>query len=297
MSVFSGKCDLYDHIGGCGGWYDANGNPTTMGDNKTNVYKSDEYRDFLAFKKRTNGTLHQHKKIEVTDYNLKFVKEHCEWFDFTKHFIVVDDKRKKDGYREKEFYTYKYWGKEYTSLKELNKRGVYITIDIHFNTILDLIPYYPYIVSSSATTTNEDGTKSSYIIISKESFPMRERDEFIQNGWNSSWESYARRLQNHYREIVLKYFNPEGREHIEELTFDENRRAKTSKPIDENFTVEWFFDGEVKTHLTSPYVIDYNSGEIEMHKGDYGTDEYEGFLGHTMKVKYVEKVEFPLDLG
>ena len=207
MSVFSGKCDLFDHMSGLGGWFNEDGKPVEFGDKDTPRYFSDEYKDFLEFKRRTNGTLHQHKKIEVTNDNLKFIKEHCKEFDYTKYAIRVEDKRVKEGHKYKHICTYEYWGTEYTSLKELNKKGVYITIDIHFDTILDLIPYYPYIVSASFTSTNDDGTKSAYVVISKEPFPIRERDEFLQNGWNNCWESYARRLQEHYIEVVLKYFN------------------------------------------------------------------------------------------
>lgn len=295
-SVYSGKADLADHVGGSGGWYDKDGNPVKMGEGH-GAYYSDEYQDFLAFKKVTGGVLHQHKKVEVTNFNLQFIKEHCNEFDYIEHIEQISDKRTKSGYKELKTYTYKYWGKEYTSLKELNKKGVYITIDIHFNTILDLIPYYPYIVSASFSTTNEDGTHSKYIVISKEPFPISERDDLMRGGYNSAWEHYAKKLQNHYREIVLRYFNPEGREHIEELTFDENRQAKVSKPIDENFDVEWYWDGEIKTHWSSPKVVDYEKGLIEMSTSDYGTDEYKGFLGHTMKVKYVEKKDYPLNLG
>lgn len=297
MSVFSGKCDLYDHIGGLGGWYNKEGKPVEFGDKNTFVYFSDEYRDFVAFKKATGGVLHQHKKVEVTKFNLQFIKEHCDEFDIIEHIEQISDKRTRSGYKELKNYTYKYWGKEYTSLKELNKKGVYITIDIHFNTILDLIPYYPYIVSANFSTTNEDGTRSEYVVISKEPFPISERDDLMRGGYYSAWEHYAKKLQNHYREIVLRYFNPEGREHIEELIFDENRQAKVSKPIDENFEVKWYWDDETKPHWTSPIVIDYDKGEIEMSEGDYGTEKYKGFLDHTMKVKYVEKKDFPLDLG
>lgn len=277
MSIFSGKCDLYDDMCICG-------------------RTDDEYQNFLEFKRRTNGTLHQHKKIEVTEQNQMMVAEKCNQFEVIEYFDEVPDKRKKSGYRNIVTYTYRYWGRDYDTLKELNKKGVYITIDIHFDTILDLIPYYPYIVSASATTTGEDGNKSAYIVISKEPFPISERDDLMRIGYNSAWEHYAKKLQNHYREIVLKYFNPEGREHIEELTFDENRQAKVSKPIDENFDVEWYWDGEIKTHWSSPKVVDYEKGLIEMSSSDYGTDEYEGFLGHIMKVKYVEKKDCPLNL-
>ena len=292
MSQFSGKCDLYDWIMGLGGYYDKDGNPVSFNDPNVHCYYSDEYRDFLEFKKQTDGVIHQHKKIKVDVNNQDLVAKKCSNFEVIEHKNQIPDKRMKSGVREEITYTYKYWGREYT-LKELNKHGVYITIDIHFDTILDLIPYYPYIVVGGS-----HGDGKSYIVISNDPFPIEERDDHYRYGVNSKmWEHYNKKLQNHYREIVLRYFNPEGREHIEELAFDENRQAKVSKPIDCNFDVEWYFDGERKSHWCSPKVVDYENGIIEMSVSDYGTDEYEGFLGHTMKVKYVESKEHEIYLG
>ena len=288
MSMYSGKYDLADHIGGLGGWFNKEGKPVEFGDKDTSVYFSDEYRDFLAFKKKTGGVLHQHIKVEVTNWNLEFVKEHCDMFHYDEYFDEVPDKRKKYGYKTVVTYTYYYWNKEYTSLKELNKHGVYITIDIHFNTLLDLLPYYPYTISISYCDKGEE-----VIYISNQSFVIKERNELLGNGYESMWEYYNKQLQDHYREIVLKYYNPEGREIIEELTFDKDKRAFTSKPIDENFYVEWYFnEGEKNAHWENPIVVDYDKGEIEMGGPDYTT-----FLPHTMKVKYVEKKEYPLVLG
>lgn len=289
MSIFSGKCDLYDHICGCGGWYDSDGNLINDGDGSSKVYFHDEYRDFLVFKKRTGGVIHQHKKVEVTEFNQQFVKDHCEHFDFIKHVNQVQDKRTTSGYREEITYTYTYWYDEYKNLKELNKCGVYITLDIHFDTLLDLIPYYPYLVGFSTSKKNEDGTTSEYVVISKDSIIITERNTLLRAGSISMWEFYAKALQDHYREIVLRYFNPEGKECVEELTFDDNGRAFISKPIDENFNVEWVFDDGAKPHWSSPKVVNNEDGEIEMSKNDFNI-----FLGHTMKVKYVEKRNYPL---
>ena len=54
MSRFSGKCDLFDHISGLGGWYDKEGNPIKFGES-SGPYYSDEYQDFLEFKKETKN--------------------------------------------------------------------------------------------------------------------------------------------------------------------------------------------------------------------------------------------------
>lgn len=206
-SVYSGKCDLFDWMGGLAGWYDKDGNPVEFGTEGVGVYYSDEYQDFLEFKKQTDGVIHQHKKIKVDEFNQDFIAKHCSQFEVIEHKSQVQDKRLKNTLREKTTYTYKYWGKEYT-LKELNKHGVYITIDIHFDTILDLIPYYPYIVMCGS---HYDG--KSYIVISNEPFPVEERDDHYKCGYDSKmWEYYNKKLQEHYIEIVLKYFNGEEKD-------------------------------------------------------------------------------------
>ena len=148
MSCVSGKADLLDHISGLGGWYDKDGNPVKFGQDNVKVYYSDIMQDFEAFKKRTKGVIYQHVKVKVDEWNQDYVKSHCKGFDFTKHTESINDKRCKSGKKEKYYYKYIYYGKEY-NLKELNKHGVYITKDIHFNTILDLIPYFPYLVTAS----------------------------------------------------------------------------------------------------------------------------------------------------
>ena len=282
MSSYSGKCDLADHIFGLGGFYDRNGNPVKMGDPNVGAYYADEYRDFLAFKKQTGGVIHQHKVIAVTPWNHEEVKKLCPQFEAIPHCRIVPDKRQKSGKREEQYYTYKYWGKEYKNEKELNKHGVYITVDIHFDTLLDLIPYYPYIVSMSSGGT---------VFISGQSFVDEELDDHLEHGWYSDfWQHYKKDLQDHYRQVVLRYFNPEGREHVEEVTFDEMGLGKVSKPIDENFELEWRWpDDKMHSHWTSPKIKDAKEGLVEMSKQDL-----EGYIGNKALVYYVEAKEHPV---
>ena len=276
MSRFSGKCDLYDHIAGSGGWYDRDGNPVKIGQEGVGAYYSDEYKDFLAFKKLTGGVIYQHKKFKITPWNHEEATKLCPELE-------IIEQPTQSGKRKK-VYTYKYYGKEYTE-KELNKRGVWITIDIHFNTLLDLIPYYPYIVSMRCGST---------VYISQESFVDKEIDNRLENGFYSDlWEHYKKELQNHYREIVLTYFNPEGREHIEEVEFDENGIGKVSKPIDENFDLEWGWEDKTY-HLcwTSPKIKDAEKGLIQISKEDLTR-----YIGKKMLVYYVETKEYPVILS
>jgi len=288
MSRYSGKCDLYDHIAGCGGWFDRNGKPVKFGDPDVHCYYSDEWLDFLAFKKLTGGVLHQHKKIKLTPWNHEEVKKLCPEFDYQEHIRVIPDKRVKSGQREEKYLTYTYWNKEYT-LKELNKRGIYITIDIKFDTLLDLIPYYPYIVSMSCSN---NGKQTVYI--AQESFVDEERDGHLEHGYYSDfWQYYKKQLQKHYQEVVLEYFNPTGREIEEDITFypetDDNKIkyiGRTLYPIDENIEVKWITN---KTHWTSPKVVD--EYRLEMSKEDY-----ENYLGSKIKVYYAKKKDYQLRL-
>ena len=286
MSIYSGKFDLCDFIMGIAGWYDKDGNPAKIGEG-SGAYYSDEYRDFLEFKKRTGGVLHQHKVLTIKPWNHDKAIKLCPELEVIEHKKTVPDKRQKSGHREEVYYTYKYWGKEYT-LKELNKRKVYITIDIHFDTLLDLIPYYPYTVSMSCSN---DGKQTVYI--SSQSFVDEEVDDDLEHGWYSDfWQHYKKKLQEHYQEIVLRYYNPAGREHIEEVEFNEDRVGKVSKPIDENFKPEWREQSDtVKCHWTSPKVINAEDGLIQISKEDY---EY--YIGKKALIYYVEAKEHKLNL-
>lgn len=278
MSRYSGKCDLFDHISGTGGWFDKDGNPVKFGQEGVNCYYSDEMLDFIAFKKLTGGVIHQHKKIKLTQWNHEDVKELCPHFDYIQHTKIVPDKRQKSGQREEKYLTYKYYDKEYT-LKELNKRGIYITIDIYFDTLLDLIPYYPYIVTMSCGST---------VYVSNESFIDEKVNNCLESGWYSDrWQHYKKELQDHYREVVLTYFNPAGRENVEEVTFDSEGLGKVSKAIDENFYLEWRWpDGLTYPHWTSPKIVDAEKGIISISQEDLNN-----YIGNKALVYYVEKGE------
>lgn len=289
MSRFSGKCDLYDHIAGSGGWFDKEGNSVKFGDPNVHVLYSDEYKDFLEFKKRTGGILYQHRVLKVTPWNHDDAMRLCPELEVIEHKKVVPDKRQKSGQREDVYYTYKYWGKEYT-LKELNKRKVYITIEIHFDTLLDLIPYYPYIVCMSGFN---DGKQTVYI--ASQSFVDEELEDHLEGGWYSDcWQIYKKELQDHYREIVLEYFNPIGREVKEQITFKKETMedgstkyiGRTSYSMDENFNPKWTTN---KPRWTSPKIIDE-------HRIEMSEDDFENYLGATQEVYYVKKKEYELNL-
>lgn len=288
MSRFSGKCDLFSAISGRGGWFDKNGNPVKFGQEGIYCYYSDIMRDFEAFKKETDGTLHQHVKVKVDEWNRDYVKAHCKGFDFEKHIRTVKDKRCSSGTRDIYYYIYKYYGKEYRDLKELNKHGVYITKDIHFKTILDLIPYFPYLITVEA---HSDG--KSYIVISKESFVEEEFKEHLWDSADQAADIYRHELAEFTKEIVLRYFSDYKERTIEQEFKVEKENDKyivhLEKPVDYNFDIELPRD-KYESIWSNPKQID-----------DYTLDVTNTFFDikkrETIRIKYVYKKEYELWLN
>lgn len=260
MSCFSGRCDLFDHM-----------MMEKMYD-KGNVKVSDEYECFEIFKKRTGGVIHQHYKVEVNKYNCENILQKCP------QLKVID----KD--------LYEYWGKQYT-LKQLNKHGVYVQYDIHFNTLLDLIPYYPYVVTMCSGDIDHET-----VFIANESEVDRNIAIYLKNGFNiATLDHYKKELQKHYKDVVLRYFNPEGRVVCEVLDLeclDESidiHNFKLKYPIDINHKIEvartqhdWIY-GSVK-------IVDANNGIVDI------SNVWPHENVDLMIVQYVKKVKFPLYL-
>lgn len=189
MSKFSGRCDLYDHML-MEKMYPSESNP--------NILEADEFECFEIFKKRTNGVIYQHQKVEVTENNQDFVAANCKQFEITTQTITVPDRRCKGRVRVTKLYSYTYYGKEYPTLKELNKKEVYITIPIKFETILDLIPYYPYVISFCAS----DAEGETVYIANKSETDYRV-ESCLKYGSSLEFIYYFRKiLQNHYIEVV-----------------------------------------------------------------------------------------------
>ena len=300
MSIYSGKCDLYDHIAGTAGWYDRNGNPVKFGDeNVGGAYYSDEMKDFLEFKKRTGGVLYQNKETTVDLWNQYEVAKRCKGeLEITKHIEEIEDKRCKDGIKTKATYTYKYWGKEYKTLKELNKHGVYVTVEIRFNTILDLIQYYPYIVCASFYSEGKE-----IVFISKESFVDYEYNHAVENGWFPSLrDHYKNKLQQHYLEVCKNYllYKYDERVCIEDITnykyYDNGFYVvEVENEVDENHDIEFYFEGERTPQWCSPKLLEKN--KILVSNQDIENYLSEKIKDNTVKIKYIKKVELPKILG
>lgn len=175
MSKFSGRCDLYDHIYmiGCRGT-----------DNNTS-----EKERFEIFKKRTGGLLHQRVLFNLDKYNID------------KEIEIINNEKILCKKKVNNRYRYYYFGEEYKTLKALNKRGYYCTIDLPFDTMLDLVKYYGYIISSMAS--DED---SEYIYITNESEidEKRKHQYFRENNQNKFYGEYE--LNEEYIRLVKKYY-------------------------------------------------------------------------------------------
>lgn len=281
MSTLTGKCDLYDHISMMK-HRTKDGSDKKEDLEKARVLYSDIMECFNIFKERTGGVIYQNKKITVSERNQNFIAKKVSFFKIIEHKEIKEDKRLKSGKKEIVTYTYEYWDKEYT-LKQLNKRGVWIKVPIYFNSLLELLPYFGYLVSSSCSSNGKET-----IFISDTNFAEMTRDEYLDYGFESAsniHKHYLEKLAELYKRVVLDYYNPIGRERIETVFFDENLRGKVSRPIDENFRVSWLLSEEKSywSYWASPKVIDAENGIIEISKEDY--DE---FIGKSCDVYYVE---------
>ena len=280
MSFASGKCDLFDTMSGMGGWFDKNGNPVKMGQEGVGVYYSDSMRDFEAFKKETNGVIYQHIKVKVDEWNQEYVKEHCPGFDFTKHIEIREDKRCKEGKKEYYYYTYTYYGKEYKNLKELNQHGVYITKSIYFDNILELIPYFPYIVTAMGYSEGK-----AHVVVSDRSYADKCFREHNWEGVEQSFYHYRKELAQFTRDIILEYFGDYKERTIDQefkVEKDNNKYiVHLEKPVDYNFDIE--LPREAAEHIWSyPKIIDDNT--LDVTKTFFDIDKRD-----KIRIKYVGK--------
>lgn len=287
MSIYSGRADLCDLIM-------MQKHRTESGSDKkedleqARILYSDELECFEIFKKKTGGVIHQMLKVEVTENNQELLAQKCPAFKVYTFETEKEDKRFKSGKRKEVFYNYEYNGEKYPNLKELNKKfgGIYIPIDIHFNTLLDIIPYYPYVVAMANMAPDH-----SEVYISSVSEVIEQRNAGIKCGVDPTfWEYYAKRLQDHYKTVVLRYFMPEG-EQIEEIEFDDEGNGKTKYPINYNLDIDFVDDDSIKIHYSDVKVIDYDQGLIKVHKFDLPK------RSNKLKIKYYKKPEFKLYLN
>lgn len=228
MSI-CGKYDLYDHICMEKMYHQDSDNPNSP-------LVSDIMECFDIFKERTGGILYQHYKVEVNIFNQHLIEEKCKGFKVIAHKEIKEDKRYKNTTREVVSYSYEYYGKEYKTLKELNKKGVYINREIKFDNIVELIPYFPYIIAACSYSNGKE-----YVHISSESYIDKCYKEDIKyDHAGDYWNHYYRKtLADITKDIILKYFSDYKertiKEELEVIKKNDKYVVLTSRDIDYNF--------------------------------------------------------------
>lgn len=277
MSGFSGKCDLFDHIyGGCENW-------------------KEYFERFEEFKRKTGGKLYQERKVSVSNCNIDDI---CEMNHNLKSEEVEVIKTDKNGasrkFKEKHF---TYWDKEYIGLKALNKKGVYVRIEIPFETVLDLIPYYPYVIACNYWSKDKE-----IVILARQSYPDSEIDDRLEGGYFLGQPSiewllhYKHELQEHYRDVLGQLFYDIGDRRVQislkdaMLKKDDDHYIITvqeGKPIDPNFPVNWFFQGEMSAHWTAPKRVD--DFTISMHERDVECYLKDAMQSNAVQLEYIKR--------
>lgn len=198
MSCMSGACDLYDHI------MMERQYPLYPGDDHSPLV-SDEMECFKIFKQKTGGVMYQHKLLKLTPWNIDAEikkQNNPKILSKVEHKETIKDERSKKGSREKVSYTYMYYGKEYLSLKALNKKRYYTTVEIRFEELIDIIPYYPYAI---AACFSSEGRK--HIILANISEVEEDEARALEGGFKSRAYHYRHALQEHYLEVVKRYYS------------------------------------------------------------------------------------------
>lgn len=306
MSRLSGKCDLYDSLSFCV-MRNKDGKIMEKGfaePDSGNVLYSDIYECFEKFKEETGGVLHRHVKIDrISEYNQDNVAKMCPELEIIPHTAVVEDKRCKSGQKEITSYTYKYWGKEYKSLKELNKKGIYIDDPIYFDSILELLPYLPYLVGAMAF----DGESGKKIVwIGNESFAESEHRDMLRSGYSSnSIHYYRKQLAQLYFDVCKDYlcYKLDERTVISKIenlerNAEGNYLLKLSNDIDSNHPIYYIWDDNtIHSHWTSPKIV--GKDVLELSKADVENFLKDDIHNSTIKIKYVKLPDggFPIHLG
>jgi hypothetical protein len=93
-------------------------------------------------------------------------------------------------------------GTKYNSLKDLNNNGFYGTIEIKFNTLLDLLPYYPYIITMIVSDQEHERvyiSNSSYVDMYTNDVVNYSEPKFRM------LEIYREELKKHYIKVITEY--------------------------------------------------------------------------------------------
>jgi hypothetical protein len=211
--------------------------------------------------------LHQERKVLVTESNLDDICKINIQLSYSNH--TIEKQNAKGEIKEVLQKSYRYWDKEYDSLKKLNKHGVYVMIDIPFETIFDLIPYYPYVIACHYWSKEKE-----MVILAHDSFVDETIDERLASGWFNE-DSIS--FQWHYKQELAEHTHEVAKEldknlasrydvinlHSTQLTKDgEYYLVKTDYPVDYNHKIDWLdasMEKHQHTHWTSPAYRDINT--------------------------------------
>lgn len=277
MSQYSGRCDLYDHIfSGCEGW-------------------KDYFDRFYEFKRKTGGKLYQERKVRVSEFNLDDI---CEMNHELGYSETAVTKRGRNGApKEATEKRFTYWGKEYDSLAKLNKKGVYVRIEIPFETVLDLIPYYPYVIGCNYWSDDKE-----IVIVARQSEPDSEIEDWLASGFfvkesiEFEWQ-YKHELAEHYRE-VLEELNRDMRLRHRQIDLGavpmikegEWYLLRTEDEIDVNQPIKWFFPDKPVLHWASARYRDAHTIAIS----DKDVEDYlkDAIANHAVCIRYVRRKDY-----
>ena len=187
MSKFSGKCDLYDHI---------MMEKMTPSKDNPNILESDDFECFEIFKKRTGGVIYQSFKVDLDDYIAQEEAKTSKILTCEPYEEEIADKRCKNGKKTVKKYKYTFYGKPMT-LAEINKFGYYTDKEIRFDDILDLVPYFPYIIGMCVSDTDHET-----VFISRHSYVDEQEENFIRHGLRSMADHYRKALKETYINYV-----------------------------------------------------------------------------------------------
>lgn len=199
MSMFSGKCDLYDYMSMMKS-YQHDG-----------VIHSDELECFNIFKKKTGGKIYQTQHIPLTKYNMEMIRDMIASGTLITNIQEITITTGKTPYHIKYTVNKQVIEKDYTAnqIDGLNhKIYCFYNREIPFESIFDLVPYYPYLVAQANMSPD-----SIHIVISSESYIKESYESALKYGKISKTCSmHAQDLQAHYLGLIKQYgdelFNP-----------------------------------------------------------------------------------------
>lgn len=208
---------------------------------------------------------------------------------------TIEKKNAKGEIKEVLQKSYYYWDKEYDSLKKLNKHGVYVMIDIPFDTIFDLIPYYPYVIACHYFSKEKE-----MVILAHESFVDQTIDERLESGWfdkdsiSFQWR-YKQELAEHTHEVAAQLdknlaarYDVINIHDTQMIKDGEYYLVKTEYPVDYNHKIEWLnasMETPQHTRWTSPAYRDTNT--LALNKKDIEGYMKDDITNSNCFVRYV----------